>query len=120
MCRDLERIAPFVTWGYPSMETIKLLIYKRGFARKDETVVPIKDNVLIEDHFNDPDIVCVEDLIYELYNGGDHFGKVCQFLCTFRLSLPKNGFRKKNIQYEKGGSSGNRGADLNALIKEMI
>merc|ERR1712167_335002 len=41
-------IEPFVTFGYPSRETISKLIYKRGYGKVNRCRIPLTDNSIIE------------------------------------------------------------------------
>ena len=41
-------IEPFITYGFPSRETIAKLIYKRGFLKHENQRIPIENNHLIE------------------------------------------------------------------------
>ena len=44
------RIAdPYIAWGYPSMKTIRELIYKRGYAKTEGQRHPITNNTIIEE-----------------------------------------------------------------------
>jgi len=44
----LKKVEPFVTFGYPSLKTIKDLIYKRGFLKINKSRIPISNNAIIE------------------------------------------------------------------------
>merc|ERR1712187_969307 len=43
----LKSVQPYVTYGYPSLKTVKELIYKRGFAKVNKQRIPISDNGII-------------------------------------------------------------------------
>ena len=44
------RIAdPYIAWGYPSMKTIRDLVYKRGYGKVDGNRIPITTNTIIEE-----------------------------------------------------------------------
>uniref|UniRef100_A0A914D7Q0 Uncharacterized protein n=1 Tax=Acrobeloides nanus TaxID=290746 RepID=A0A914D7Q0_9BILA len=44
------RIAdPYIAWGYPSMKTIRELVYKRGYAKTEGQRHPITNNTIIEE-----------------------------------------------------------------------
>merc|ERR1712137_1499711 len=78
-----------VAWGYPNLKTVKSLVYKRGFAKINKQRIPITDNTLIEKHFAnvaDADVICVEDLIHEIYTVGPAFKQANNFLWPFKLS----------------------------------
>merc|ERR1712137_358862 len=74
----LQIVTPYVAWGYPNLKTVKSLVYKRGFAKINKQRIPITDNTLIEKHFAnvaDADVICVEDLIHEIYTVGPAFNR---------------------------------------------
>merc|ERR1711862_655022 len=43
----LKLVSPYVTYGYPSLKTIRELVYKRGFGKVNKCRIPINDNELI-------------------------------------------------------------------------
>merc|ERR1712003_500772 len=43
----LKLINPYVTYGYPSLKTVRELMYKRGFAKVNKQRTPITDNEVI-------------------------------------------------------------------------
>lgn len=53
-------------------------------------------------------MICVEDLINELYTHGPHFKEVSNFLWPFKLNSPRGGFKAKAKPYLNGGSVGPR------------
>lgn len=59
----LRRVEPYITFGYPSRETIKNLIYKRGFGKVNKQRIPLTNNSVIEQVLGKYGIVCIEDLI---------------------------------------------------------
>lgn len=52
----LRRVEPYIAWGYPSLKTVKELLYKRGYGKVDESGpgkigksrIPLIDNSVIE------------------------------------------------------------------------
>merc|ERR1712146_449244 len=44
----LQRVEPFVTYGYPNLKAVRELVYKRGFAKVNRQRLPLTDNQLIE------------------------------------------------------------------------
>lgn len=65
-------------------------------------------------------IICMEDLIHEIYTCGPNFKKATNFLWHFKLNNPKGGWRKKTIHYVEGGDFGNREGQINPLLRKMI
>ncbi|XP_067125565.1 large ribosomal subunit protein uL30 [Centruroides vittatus] len=118
---NMLRIAePYITWGYPNLKVVRELIYKRGFGRVSHRRVPLTDNSIIEQRLGKYGIICMEDLIHEIYTVGPHFKKASNFLWHFKLNNPKGGWRKKTVHYVEGGDFGNREENLNVLLKKMI
>ncbi|GFW99362.1 60S ribosomal protein L7 [Trichonephila clavipes] len=118
---SMLRIAqPFITWGYPNLKTVKDMVYKRGFARVNNQRIPLSRNSIIEKALGKSGIICVEDLIHEIYTCGPNFKKATNFLWHFKLRNPKGGWRKKTVHYVEGGDFGNRETQINPLLRKMI
>ena len=64
-------------------------------------------------------IICIEDLIHEIYTVGPHFKEANNFLWPFQLSCAKGGMSKKRKHYIEGGHAGNREEQINTLIRSM-
>jgi 60S ribosomal protein uL30 len=118
---NMLRIAePFIAWGYPNLKSVRDLVYKRGFGRVSGQRIPITDNAVIEKRLGKYGIICVEDLIHELFMVGPHFKEANHFLWHFKLNTPKDGFRKKTTHYVEGGDFGNREDKINELLRRMV
>lgn len=65
-------------------------------------------------------IICIEDLIHEIYTCGPHFKQANSFLWTFKLNTPTGGWVKKNNHFVDGGDYGNRENKINVLLRRMI
>merc|ERR1711935_283842 len=121
--RMLRLIEPYVTYGYPTRETIQKLIWKRGFGKINKQRIPIGDNKVIGEGLGDSvGIECTADLINELYTVGPNFKAANNFLWPFKLSNPKGGFSAKTklLHFMEGGEAGARGEEINKLVKKMI
>ncbi|KAG8195313.1 hypothetical protein JTE90_028460 [Oedothorax gibbosus] len=118
---NMLRIAePYIAWGYPNLKTVKELVYKRGFGRVNHKRVALTDNAIIESKLGKYGIICIEDIIHEIYTCGPNFKKVTNFLWHFKLNNPKGGWRKKTIHFVEGGDFGNREDKINPLLRKMI
>ncbi|KAL8637460.1 MAG: hypothetical protein Q9228_005266 [Teloschistes exilis] len=116
----LKIVEPYIAYGYPNLKTIRELVYKRGYGKIDKQRIPLTDNQLIEDHLGKYGIVCMEDLIHEIYTVGANFKQASNFLWPFKLSNPNGGFRPRKFKhFVEGGDLGNREEKINALIKQM-
>jgi 60S ribosomal protein uL30 len=113
-------IEPYIAWGYPNMKGVRELIYKRGHVKVKGCRIPITDNRIIENKFGKSDIICVEDLINEVYSVGPNFKRVNNFLWPFKLNNPNGGWRKKTTHFVEGGDFGNREDKINNLLRRMV
>jgi len=116
----LQLAEPYITWGYPSTQNVRDLLYKRGHARIDEKQVALTDNALVERALGQFGIVCMEDLIHEIVTVGPHFKEVVTLLWHFRLNPPAGGWKKSTATFKKGGDCGCRSEKLHSLLKRMI
>lgn len=64
-------------------------------------------------------IICVEDLIHEIFTVGRNFKSANNFLWPFKLSSPRGGMNKKTTHFVEGGDAGNREDQINRLIRRM-
>lgn len=122
----LKLVEPFVTYGYPTVDMIRKLIYKRGYAKLGKQAAwsrqRLTDNQIVSDALGKFGIHGVEDIIHELYTVGPHFKEVNSFLWPFKLRPPKGGFVAKRHGFTemRGGDWGNREDLLPALVNRMI
>ena len=111
---------PYIAYGYPNLKSIRELIYKRGYGKVNKQRIAITDNQLIEEQLGKYGIVCVEDLIHEIYTVGPNFKQVNKFLLPFKLSNPTGAFQKRKFNhFIEGGDYGNREDHINTLIRQM-
>jgi len=115
------RIAePYITWGCPNLKSVKELIYKRGHGKVEGRRTPLVDNKIIEQVLGKHNIICVEDLIHEIFTVGPAFKQANNFLWHFKLNTPNGGWRKKNNHFVDGGDYGEREEKINELLRRMI
>jgi len=116
----LTIVNPYIAYGYPNLKTIRELIYKRGYGKIDKQRIALTDNQLIEDNLGKYGIVCVEDLIHEIFTVGPNFKQASNFLWPFKLSNPNGGFHVRKFKhFIEGGDYGNREENINALVRQM-
>jgi len=116
----LTIVNPYIAYGYPNLKSVRELIYKRGYGKIDKQRIPLTDNQLIEDNLGKYGIVCMEDLIHEVFTVGPNFKQASNFLWPFKLSNPNGGFQPRKFKhFIEGGDLGNREEHINALIKQM-
>merc|ERR1711887_445700 len=116
----LTRVEPYLSYGYPSLKSVRDLIYKRGFGKINKNRIPLNDNAVVERGLGKYGINCMEDLVHEIYTVGPHFREANNFLWPFKLRPAKGGQPKKRLGFNEGGQAGNRGNLMNALIAKML
>lgn len=105
----LKLIAPYIVVGKPSLASVRALFHKRASVPDSESesgFTKLDNNQLVEDKFGDDlGLICVEDLVHEIYSLSDNFKTVNSWLAPFKLVAPVNGWspraRLERIQYER-------------------
>jgi len=115
----LRLVEPYIAYGYPNLKTVRELIYKRGFGKVNGSRIPLTDNSIIEAELGKYNIICIEDLIHEIYTCGPAFKSANNFLWPFKLSSATGGMDMKRRHYVEGGHCGNRGEMINQLVQRM-
>ncbi|KAK0646714.1 60S ribosomal protein l7-like protein [Cercophora newfieldiana] len=116
----IKIVEPWVAYGYPNLKSVKELIYKRGYGKVNKQRVALTDNSIIEENLGQYGIICMEDLIHEIFTVGPNFKQASNFLWPFKLSNPTGGFRPRKFKhFIEGGDLGNREEHINALIRQM-
>lgn len=116
----LRRVEPYITFGYPTRETIQKLVLKRGFGKVNKQRIPLTNNAIVEGSLSKHGITTVEDLINEIYTVGTHFKEANNFLWPFKLRTPRGGFAAKRHPFQRRGDWGNREEFINQLISKML
>jgi large subunit ribosomal protein L7e len=115
----LRIIEPYVTYGPPNQKTVSEMIYKRGHGKVNKARIPLIDNSIIAKALGKFNIICIEDLIHEIYTCGPNFKEANNFLWPFKLSSPLGGWTNKGIHFSEGGDAGNRAELINKLVRTM-
>ncbi|XP_051054524.1 60S ribosomal protein L7-like [Phodopus roborovskii] len=115
----LRIVEPYIAWGYSNLKSVKELIYKHGYGKINKKRIALTDNSLIAGSLGKYRIICMEDLIHEIYTVGKCFKEANNFLWPFKLSSPRGGMKKKTTHFVEGGDAGNREDQINRLIRRM-
>lgn len=116
----LSAVEPYVIWGYPTIQTVRDLVFKYGFTKQNGKKSTISSNKQVEDALGKHNIICLEDLVHEIFTVGKNFDAAMNFLCHFVLQAPKVGWEKsKGQHFSKGGECGFRDNDINDLFKTV-
>ncbi|XP_037541173.1 60S ribosomal protein L7-like 1 [Nematolebias whitei] len=113
----MRTVEPYVAWGFPNLKSVRELILKRGQTRVKRRRVPLTDNSFIEQHMSKHGIICLEDLIHEIFSVGKSFVAANSFLLPFRLSVPRHAARDKAGLLKDLGDPGFRGTEINSIIR---
>eukprot|EP00967_Tisochrysis_lutea_P063966 scaffold82685_cov30-Tisochrysis_lutea.AAC.2 len=119
----LVKVDPYIMYGYPSLKTVKELVYKRGHAKINGQRVPITDNDMIEKQLGEKTkgaVICIEDLVHQIYTVGPYFKECTKFLWPFKMNAPVGGFSRIRNHFVEGGDAGNREEYINELIRRML
>jgi len=122
MKRKLHCIEPWVIYGVPSKAVVADLINRRGFGTVEGNErVPLSDNITIEKALGEKhNLICVEDLVHEVYNVGPSFEAASQFLWPFRLADSKSKFQRKTLRLKDGKEYGDQGEQIDGFIKQVL
>ncbi|XP_077366282.1 60S ribosomal protein L7-like 1 [Festucalex cinctus] len=115
----LKMVEPYVAWGYPNLKSVRELILKRGQTKVGTKAVPLTDNTFIEERMGKHGIICLEDLIHEVYSVGKAFKEANNFLMPFKLSVARHAARDKAGLLKDLGKPGFRGTDINTIIRQQ-
>lgn len=122
----LKLVQPYIAYGYPSVEMVRKLIYKRGFAKIRHrpgaiSRIPIMDTDLITEHLGKIGVETVEDIVHQIVTVGPYFRECTNFLWPFKLRSPYGGYRgKKRRHFLEGGTYGNWERHIDGFLTKML
>lgn len=116
----LQRVQPFVTYGFPNRKTVQMLLYKRGYGKVQGQRVRLSDNFMVGDNLSKYGCECMEDVVTKLTTCAENFKEVNNFVWPFKLNTPKGGYRTKSKTYLNGGDNGNRDVLINEMVRNMV
>jgi len=120
---NLVKVDPYIMYGYPSLKSVRELIYKRGYAKINGQRVALTDNKIIEDALSEKTksaVICMEDLVHQIYTVGPYFKECSKFLWPFKMNNACGGMSRIRNHFVEGGDAGNREEYINELIKKML
>jgi 60S ribosomal protein uL30 len=116
----LDSIKPFIFWGKPTFKTVHKVLHKKALFRdpdgeKGKTL--LSDNVLIEKHLGDLNVLCTEDLVDTIYTCSQNFSKVTERLWPVPLGDVK---RASGLVKEKKFTFGNLQHAINLKLSKLM
>lgn len=114
----LKLVEPYVAWGYPDLTSVRALFYKRAYLKSPRGRVPLSSNEQIENLLGKHNVICLEDIVHQIYTVGDKFKEVNNTL--FPFSLKPSHMKAVKKHFIEGGDFGNREHFINDLIRRMI
>ena len=119
--KRLHLIEPWVVYGIASKTMISDLIQRRGHLKIDGQKVPLTDNTLVEKAFgSDSGILCVQDLVEELYTVGNQWNRLQQVLWPFQLESLRTKYQRRTLNLKEGGEYGDRGPLMDDFIRHIL
>lgn len=118
-----------IVWGYASEQTVKELILKRGRTGTLKNPEPLNNNLKIEQALGHKNVICLEDLIFELTkakstkdeNDDAKFTLCRNYLLPFQLSMPEGGKRAvSNFENSDLKPGFRKEKDLKELLNKMV
>merc|ERR1711971_1078293 len=116
----IRTVEPYITYGYPSRDNVRRLIYKRGYGKVNRSRIPLTDNSIIAGALGSKGINDIESLIHEIWTVGPAFKEANNFLWPVKLNTPRHGWEKKRHPFCNGGVWGNREELINEVIPREL
>jgi 60S ribosomal protein uL30 len=98
----LRVVEPYIAWGYPNLKSVRELIYKRGYGKVRGQRIPISENSVIEGVLGKFGIICIEDLVHEIYTVGEFGWTLSVHESNLEIPIGKCGPRQKLSSYSIG------------------
>jgi len=109
----LQRVRHLVTYGQPSVEIIDMLLRKRGEVQGYGRLT----DQYVADHTG---FSSIRELAEAIHKCEASVKDVPLLKRTFRCSPPSKGYEGVKKPFELGGAFGNRGEEIDHLLKRMI
>lgn len=110
----LRAVKDYVTWGEVSLDTVKLILRKRGELRGGRRLT----DSLVKDELG---YSSIDELAEAIHSLEVMLHDIPNLKPVFRLHPPKGGFKRtKRRPIGSGGESGYRGEAINKLLAQMV
>lgn len=116
----IQLINSYVTWGFVNKKTVNSLVIKKGSVLENKVLKEL-NNQDIESNLGKHDILCIEDIVYELSAALSKNRKIVMNYLGFFLLSPCEELKDNALKpYYIGGNTGYRGDKINDLVNKMI
>ena len=116
----IQLINSYVTWGFVNKKTVNSLVIKKGSVLENKVLKEL-NNQDIESNLGKHDILCIEDIVYELSSALSKNRKIVMNYLGFFLLSPCEELKDNALKpYYIGGNTGYRGDKINDLVNKMI
>jgi len=115
----LQSLDNYIAYGFISLKMVESLLHKRCHVLDEGMKKPIQDNLLVEKLWGKQDILCLNDLSYELYNVTEKYDSIVNQLLPFTLTAPVGKFSKESlhIHEDKKGFLAN---EMEVFVNNLI
>ncbi len=108
----LLKAKDYITWGEIDLETLTLLIDRRGRV--------VGGDKITDEYINDnTDYSSIEEFAQAILDGETTL-KDANIKVVFRLHPPRKGFEASRLSFNEGGSLGYRGEHIKELVVKML
>jgi len=107
----VEKVKDFVTFGKINLDTLLMMVKKRGRL--------IGDKKLTEENVKELGFKSIEEMAKSVFEGKIKIKDIPKLKPVFRLTPPSKGYKSVKQHYPKG-DLGKRGEKINELLERMI
>jgi large subunit ribosomal protein L7e len=94
----LKPLDAYVAYGYIPSRQVHELLHRRAYTKQNGVKQILSNNLLIEQLLGSRNILCLNDLVHEIYTVGSAFDDALSILSPFQLSSPVGVFEKKVLE----------------------
>ena len=111
-----------MAYGFLSNQAVTELIHRHAYTLEKGQLKPLSDNLIIEKLLGDKNILCLNDLVHEIYHVGENFDSCLRVLKPFKLAQPVGNFEKKilNVHDEVESHAGFIGDKIEEFIQKIV
>jgi large subunit ribosomal protein L7e len=118
--QKLESIKTFAYWGFPNKNLVTAMMQKKAAlaqADEEQKTVVLSDNALVEEHLGHMGMLCVEDLVHEVYKAGPQFDDILRALKPFHVADTRT--HEKHTR-DKQCRTGHLGYGINDVVLPLV